>query len=178
MHNRNIPSKNKLKRLSSCRDDIQQELKELAIHDKIFFYIILEKNGQAHQLHSGDLEKIHNHDPCKTHIIIEPHPSIPAIQNCGWNQVWINTDDEKKLLKKNNAANTPEILKYRTPLLEVMYKAIDKFWLNYNSNYPPKSDEIVNWLWAQGIAKRNALVIDTIIRPEHLKSGGNKSRKL
>jgi len=178
MYNKNnLPSKDKLLRITDCSDEIQKKLKNLAIQDKINLYIILEKNGYPYPLHAGDVEKIHNHDPHKAHVIIEPHPSIPTMQSCGWKQVWIHIDDEKKLLEEDSATNIPAVIRHKTPLLEIMYKAIEKFWLNYDTNCPPKSDDIVGWLKKQNIAARNALVIDTIIRPAHLKSGGNRSRK-
>ena len=171
------PSKDKLKRLIDCREDIRKKLKTQATQDKITLHIILEKNGQPHALHSGDIEKIFSHDPHKASIIIEPHPSIPAFQNCGWSQVWVNIDDEKKLLEEDSATNILDVLKHKTPHLEIMYKAIEKFWLNHDPDCPPKSDAIVAWLYNQNITKRIATAIDSIIRPHHLKLGGNRSRK-
>lgn len=55
-YNRTLPSRDKLKRLTDYSKAIQKHVKTLTIHNKIAFYIILEKNGQVHQLHAGDIE--------------------------------------------------------------------------------------------------------------------------
>jgi hypothetical protein len=73
-------------------------------------------------------------------------------------------------------------LKYSTPLLELQRKAIEKFWLNHNSNsLVPKHDEIISWIKQEGqgigISDREATAIDLIIRPSQHKKGGNKKTK-
>ena len=171
-------SKDIIKRLTDCLPEIQKKLHNLAIREKIFFYIIRRDNSELRVLSVADIEGIYKCRPHSHEVILQRYPNtISDFQNCIWDEVWINEDDEKQLLQDDSATNIPEVIKYKTPLMEIMYKAIEKFWLNYNPNQPPKSDTIVAWLSEQGIADRNAIAIDSIIRPEHLKSGGNKSHK-
>lgn len=101
-HNRTLTSRDKLKRLTDYSEAIQKHVKTLAIHNKIAFYIILEKNGEPHQLHAGEIEQIHNSDPEKASIIIEHHQSgLSPFQYCGWKQVWVDDEAIQNLLKNN-----------------------------------------------------------------------------
>lgn len=101
-HNRTLPSRNKLKRLTDYSEAIQKHVKTLAIHNKIAFYMILEKNGQVHPLHAGEIEHIYNADPQKARIITEHHHSgISPFQYCGWKQVWVDDEAMQNLLKNN-----------------------------------------------------------------------------
>jgi hypothetical protein len=64
---------------------------------------------------------------------------------------------------------------HTTPEIELLKKAISEFWENHKPERPPKRDEIVTWLLANGdISKSRANAIDLIIRPPYAKKGGNK----
>lgn len=53
----------------------------------------------------------------------------------------------------------------------------NKFWQKFDADKPPKSEEIIEWIVTTfGIAQRNAIVIDSMIKPEKYSKGGNRSR--
>ena len=103
-----LPEKEKLIRLNTYNCTTQEILIDLAALDKITFYII-KQNGHLHSLSAGDIEKIYNTAPSKTHIITEPHPSgIHSFENCNWNRVWINKEIAQLLLKDHPVSETTD----------------------------------------------------------------------
>lgn len=72
----------------------------------------------------------------------------------------------------NNNDYTPP--KHMTEAMALMYRGIEKFWVNYNPDSPPKSEAIKEWLIEQGATQRIATAIDTLVRPAPCKKGGNK----
>lgn len=74
-------------------------------------------------------------------------------------------------------ASTPDnddLSSHHTPALDALHAAIRKFWLHYDPKRPPKSHEIVDWLFNEcGMTKTMAESIDRVIRPEIYAKGGN-----
>lgn len=88
---------------------------------------------------------------------------------------WATNKQIKLPLQKTNSNQQDKVLAYTTPLIEVQRKAIKQFWIKYDENSPPKSEDIVSWLKNNhGLSNRVALAIDNIIRPPKQKAGGNK----
>ncbi len=174
----NTPDKNDIKPLCDCDDQIQDKLLTLAVKSKIILYMIRNKNGQLYPLHSGEVETIR----CSGEVIVviekNRHPMPSEAQRCLKRHIWVNVKNEEELLADlSDSKNLTNVFsKYSTPLLDILSKAIEKFWLNHDSKKPPKQDEIITWLTAQSISAREAKAIDTIIRPLSCKNGGNKAR--
>jgi hypothetical protein len=63
---------------------------------------------------------------------------------------------------------------YTTKEMEIQKIAIAKFWQNHDPARPPKKPEIVAWLREQGISKRTAISMDSVMRPLVTRNGGNK----
>jgi hypothetical protein len=169
-------SKEKLKRLALYNVDEQQELITLAIQDKISFYVLLKKDGQPFKLHAGQIESVCSSPTSNIKIPLATGRFSPT-QQCGWNQVQVNKDEAKKELINLEVSFSDEVLKYSTHLIEIQRKAIKKFWINFDPKNPPKAETIIQWIIDQGVAKRIALAMDSIIRPKPFKGGGNRTRK-
>lgn len=97
----------------------------------------------------------------------------------------ITKEDLKQLLSDYIAASddseNKEVIedggKNYTKELKAMQEAKQKFWQKYDPKRPPKKLEVVDWLTSErDISRRLAESIDTIIRPEDIRKGGNKSR--
>lgn len=65
-----------------------------------------------------------------------------------------------------------------TPEMQIINAVYGKFWENHKSNeIPPKKETIVSWIKSEyGISDRIAQAIDTIVRPEQYRTGGQKAR--
>lgn len=76
-------------------------------------------------------------------------------------------------------ASPPARPAYETPLMAVMYEAIERFWADYNPNGRfPKRNEILAWLTDErGLSDSEARAIDLIIRHPSRKKGGQTSSK-
>lgn len=81
-------------------------------------------------------------------------------------------DAHLSLPKTNNIST-----QYTTPLLDLLNKAVNEFWINFDESSPPKAEAIIDWLMAKNVSEREALAIDNIIRPPKFKGGGNRSHK-
>lgn len=66
--------------------------------------------------------------------------------------------------------------KHETPDLVALDKAIQEFWEGHDPDCPPKKETVVAWLVEQGISKRIAESMDTIMRTPEARIGGNKPR--
>jgi hypothetical protein len=66
---------------------------------------------------------------------------------------------------------------YTTKLIELQDRAIEKFWLNYDLQRPPKGETIIDWFKNEGASDNMARALDAIIRPDGLKLGGNRKTK-
>lgn len=117
----------------------------------------------------------------------KPVPLDP-FENHGWEEITISRESlvawaESKgvypqLLFPEGSSNThglSPVQAYRTSLIDVMHKAIERFWLEYDPSNPPKQKTVVNWLLphVEG-SKRTAMAIDLIIRPDEFKKGGQR----
>lgn len=77
---------------------------------------------------------------------------------------------------------TPTRPAYETPLMRIMYEAIDKFWVDYDPNDPdgrfPKQDAILAWLSGErGLTDSEARAVDLIVRHPSRKRGGQTTPK-
>lgn len=65
-----------------------------------------------------------------------------------------------------------------TQEMQIINEVYGKFWENHKSNeIPPKKETIVSWIKSEyGISDRIAQAIDTIVRPEQYRTGGQKAR--
>lgn len=71
----------------------------------------------------------------------------------------------------------PSILGYDAPSeLNVLFEAIQKFWVDADPNRPPKRDEIVSWIRERVDSDAKANSIDSLIRPAWARQGGNKKQ--
>lgn len=97
--------------------------------------------------------------------------------------VGINADDLVAFLKKlpkeaehkqqqNNSADMNT--KHTTKDMETLNRAATKFWANHNKDAPPKKDVVVDWLVNEGVSKKLAESMDTIMRTPNARKGGNK----
>ena len=95
--------------------------------------------------------------------------------------------DRNTVLETNNQELTSQLEQLRaleapstvskSPELLVLRKAIEKFGSRYASNSPPKKFEVTDWLVKEGVSKRIASVMDTILRPTLARKGGRKKSK-
>ena len=96
--------------------------------------------------------------------------------------VYIESQDLRvltSLIRRAKPASNDSIIRedgYTTHELEVLEKARQKFWVNHDPNKPPKSEIVEAWIIEQGISKRKAQVMDSILRSPEARKGGNKSR--
>lgn len=65
-----------------------------------------------------------------------------------------------------------------TQEMQIINEVYSEFWKNHKSNeIPPKKETIVSWIKSEyGISDRIAQAIDTIVRPEQYRTGGQKAR--
>jgi hypothetical protein len=73
--------------------------------------------------------------------------------------------------------------KHTSPNLELLKRAIAEFWEGHNPEAPPKGELVIPWLRKQKVSGRKvslrlAEAIDTIMRTEEAKQGGNKSTRV
>lgn len=147
----------------------------MAIRKKFQLYFIDHKKNCPRAPTLGELEEIRSNIPNAVDIKLEHHPSgINPIKKVSYLDLWMHQTTYNEFFPKKLDAPSEAAKAYLTPHLALMYKAIEKFWLNANLACPPKKQEIVPWLESQGAPNRIAIAIDTIIRPEPCKKGGNK----
>jgi hypothetical protein len=63
---------------------------------------------------------------------------------------------------------------YQTKELDLLARAADRFWKNYDpsdSSTAPKGDNVIAWLVENGVAKRKAEVIASLLRADDLPTG-------
>jgi hypothetical protein len=89
------------------------------------------------------------------------------------------TDKLMRDLEKTTIAIAKRRTKdYETKLLRLLFLTIEKFWLDYDSTQPPKQDYIMYWLQnEQHLTEREAIAIDKIARPDHIKDEKDRSKK-
>ena len=66
---------------------------------------------------------------------------------------------------------------HETELLRKLAMAASKFWTNYEPSQPdtaPTNEQVSKWLEKEGVRKRNAQVMATILRANGLKTGPRK----
>lgn len=57
----------------------------------------------------------------------------------------------------------------------VMVAAIERYWVEFDPSRPPIGEhEVIPWLLENGVSKKLASAIDSIIRPQKFRSGGNR----
>ncbi len=165
-----------------------------ALKGKIQLLILHNKKSRFITLEPGQINEIWSKHPNKAKIILDQgysqHGQIIEFshdQEVNYSLLWVNKILVNDLLHRHsqisNKLNPTEdksqnvFQKYTTPLIELMAKAIEEFWLKHDADAPPKQEAILDWLMKQGIVKRQATAIDLIMRPPQHKLGGNKSRK-
>lgn len=163
-------------------EDVIQAKKILmeACHRKCTLYLIDHVNSQPHQLTLGDLDKIRTSEK-PVEITIMPgeynHQTyrfkrLPRTQKVGIKDFWVERSQYEKL--SNIGIPSPKAYAYRTPALNLLYKAIEEFWANFDETHPPKKEAILQRLKEQGATGRVAEAIDILIRPEEYRTGGNR----
>lgn len=65
-------------------------------------------------------------------------------------------------------------VKHTTKELELLYKAVVEFWENHDPETPPKKDTVVEWFVKRGVSKGVAESLDTVMRTDKARKGGNK----
>lgn len=67
--------------------------------------------------------------------------------------------------------------RHSTSLLRKLAEAADRFWKNYDPDDPstaPTNEQVTSWLIEQGVAKRNAELMATLLRADGLPTGPRK----
>jgi hypothetical protein len=70
---------------------------------------------------------------------------------------------------------------HTTDLLDAMAAAGNQFWRQYNSadvSTAPRSDDVVKWLKARGVADSNARKIAAILRPKSIPTGPRPPKRM
>jgi hypothetical protein len=70
--------------------------------------------------------------------------------------------------------DTSKPIKYTTCDLNILNEAVQRFWANHDPEAPPKKDVVVAWLTEKKVSKKIAEAMDTIIRSDKSRKGGNK----
>jgi hypothetical protein len=198
-------NKNELIPLKEYEEKYIKEILKEAIKENIKLYIydganndyesfIDEREGNYFEyLLPAQIEKIRADYPSKVFTVIKRvrynecrlRPCKVSInRNIGIDDLWVSDREIQAFI--TNAETVPSnkkisesAINYSTPLMRIMYKAIEKFWLNHDpNNPPPKAEIIIDWLIKQEIeiSSREATAIDMIIRPSRYKKGGNKAQ--
>jgi hypothetical protein len=88
---------------------------------------------------------------------------------------------EPPILVTNSAADANKnidavatIGEYSTKDMRIMALAVNEFWVNHDPNRPPKKEAVVAWLVKNDVSERTAKSMDTIMRSDKAKKGGNK----
>ena len=68
----------------------------------------------------------------------------------------------------------PIKVKYSTENLNIINAAVAEFWENHDPDSPPKKEAVTAWLAEKKVSKRIAAAMDTIMRSDLAKKGGNK----
>lgn len=173
----------KLTLLTNYTENQQKLLIEEAITGRLLFYIIYDC-GRAIALVNGEIERIRLNHPKKVYLDFQNtveyeenmQNKIQYIELYGWSSLWLEKECADKFLNISPKINR---LTYTTPLMDSLFIAAEKFWLNHDPKLPPpKSSEIKKWLIAEfKLTERKAGAIDLIIRPEEHAKGGNKKIK-
>lgn len=172
--------KNKLTYLANYTEQQQKQLRGEAIKGSLKFYIF-DINGNPVEIEPSDVARIQTKHPVLVKLNFQNRFNEfinyegAEFEEYGQQSLWV----EK--VAANILLNLPvcQCIKplFTTKLLEAQNEAINKFWLNYDPEYPPKSEEIIKYLVDEcGVALRMAQGIDGIIRPDYLKKGGNKRK--
>ena len=80
------------------------------------------------------------------------------------------TENKQPLTKIEDASQAG----YTNNELEILKQAIAEFWENHSPARPPKKPVVVAWLEDRGVSNRTAKSMDTIMRSDEAKKGGNK----
>lgn len=91
----------------------------------------------------------------------------------------ITAKDLKELLEKimrvqRLSTDTKSGASHTTKALELLNQAINEFWESHDPKAPPKKDTVVKWFTDRGISKGVAESLDTTMRTDDAKKGGNK----
>ncbi|WP_173235823.1 hypothetical protein [Legionella antarctica] len=158
-----------------------KKILRMGCNNELQLYVINQHNNLPYKLTLGDLDKVRSSVPERIEIVVQfeecnPFTKILDSYNLPQNVSYLDLRIEKSKYKEIVESKTPskEAKSYITPALELMYKAIDEFWLNFDPSHPPKKEAIIEWIEKQGATQRVANAIDTLIRPEKYRSGGNK----
>ncbi len=172
--------KDKLTHLANYTEQQQKQLMGEAIKGNLKFYIFYI-NGNPVEIEPGDAARIQTKHPAHVKLNFQGrfnefiNHEGGELEEYGSQSLWVEKIAADILL--NLPLCQCSKLKFTTKLLEAQSRAINKFWLNHDPKYPPKSEEIINYLVNEcGVALRMAQGIDGIIRPDHLKKGGNKRK--
>ncbi|QRN02548.1 hypothetical protein GH742_00905 [Legionella sp. MW5194] len=170
----------KLTLLTNYTEYEQKLLIEAAIKCLLLFYIIFD-SGKPIVLDNGEVERIRLNHPEGVYLNFQNtneyedniQNKIQYIEKYGWGSMWIDSEKADEYLDMPR----PDKLSYSSPLINILLIAEKKFWHNFDPEHPPKSEEIVSYLINDHkLSIKNAKEIDSIIRPEVYKSGGNRRR--
>ena len=157
------------------KEDEAKKALIMAISNKFQLYIIDRDKSCPRALTSGELDEIRSAIPRAVDITLWRYSSgINPFKRVSYLDLWMDQIKYEEFFSKKINVPSEAARTYSTPHLELMYKAIEEFWINADLTYPPKKDIIVQWLESQGAPNRIAIAIDTIIRPEQCNKGGNK----
>ncbi|CZG54705.1 Uncharacterised protein [Legionella pneumophila] len=172
--------KDQLTPLTNYTKQQQKQLMGEAIKGSLKFYIF-DINGNPVEIEPSDVARIQTKHPVLVKLNFQSRFNEfinyegAEFEEYGQQSLWVEKIAADILLNLPLCQCVKPL--FTTKLLEAQNKAIKKFWLNYDPKYLPKSEEIINYLVNEcGVALRMAQGIDGIIRPDHLKKGGNKRK--
>jgi hypothetical protein len=170
----------KLTLLTNYTENEQKLLIEEAIKGLLLFCIIYDC-GKPIVLVNGEIERIRLNHPKGVYLNFQNTDEfeenrlnkIQYIEIYNWSSIWLESEMADRFLNKIR----PNKLLPSSPLIKILLMAEEKFWANVDPTHPPKSGEIISYLMDEyKISMKKAKEIDSIIRPENFKSGGNKRR--
>lgn len=80
----------------------------------------------------------------------------------------------ERLPKEMQNSDGNRRVRHTTKELELLNNAVAEFWENHNSEAPPKKDVVVAWFVKKGVSKGVAESLDTVMRTDKARKGGNK----
>ena len=177
-------NKNQLKALTDYNGQQQKHLIEQAIKENLLFYIIYVNNKPL-AIEASDVARMKSHHPKKVNLNIQSYLSetCDEVINDGghdeeycWKSIWVEEEIANHVLDIRTNINNS--IAPTSTLYKILMMSYEKHWLNHDPNSPPKSDNIIQEIREEhGISQKSAEEIDSIMRPDEYRQGGNRTQK-
>jgi hypothetical protein len=177
-------NKNELKFLTDYNGQQQKHLIEQAIKENLLFYIIYVNNKPL-AIEASDVARMKAHHPKKVNLNFQNFlsESCTEVINDGahceeycWKSVCVEEKIANQLL--GIRANINNSFAPTSTLYKILMFSYEKYWLNHNPISPPKREIIIQEIREEyGLSEKSAEEIDSVMRPDEYRSGGNRTRK-